>query len=406
MPHYRLLRLGRAAIVLAILTSRGEAGLQGEKKPEQERANDEKTSDGDDTAAFFRIGIQPAHVIQSTDFVRGNNLAGEPVTWGTAVRAELGWQVPGSKEWHHLYRFPSYGIGLYLADFGSDELGTPVGAYGFFSWPFAGLSPRAELTTDIGFGATFGWNSFDPESNPFNRAIASSTTFYIDWGLLFRYYLTDRIDVYAGASFTHFSNGGTRAPNQGLNTVGPLAGIQYRFADRKTRPERRPPPELDSHWGLVLWGAGGSKNIELPGDSQSEGADRRQSFGVANLGTTLLFPLHPMSTLRGGVDLTRDGSANAPADPSTSDELALGLYGGYQQEIAKFSILVDVGYHVWRGRDDDLVPAAYQRIGWSYRFFRRWFAGIQVRFVDFRRADFIEWTVGYRVDFGRQPPSP
>lgn len=124
------------------------------------------------------------------------------------------------------------------------------------------------------------------------------------------------------------------------------------------------------------------------------------------MGATFLFRLHPTSTLRLGADLSYDGSANAPLPGSGADKRGIGLYAGYQQEIAKFSILLDVGYNVWRGRSDDLVPAAYQRIGWNYRFFRNLFTGIQVRFVDFQRADYVEWTVGYRFDWTRrQPPN-
>lgn len=400
-------------MILAVVTSLtrdGEAGRDDENtrsaSSQQKRENeDEEPTSEAKSSPFLRVSGQRTRLVAGSDFVDGFNLAGEPIEWGTAFRAELGWQTSGSEDWHHLYNFPSYGVGFYTANFGSDEIGTPVGAYGFFEWPFWSLSPRAELATNVGLGATFGWEEFDFETNPFNDLIGSNVAFYIDWGLVFRYFLTDRIDLYAGASWTHFSNGGTRRPNVGLNSIAPLVGIQYRLADRRS-PTRLPTPKLDSRWGLALWGAYGWKNIFVPtGDLVLRDADPRESFGVVNLSGTLLFRLHPISTVRGGVDLTLDDSVNAPGDTPTSDELRIGLYIGHQLEIADFRILVDTGYYVWQAAEIDQVAARYLRFGLDYEFFRNLFTGLHVRLLDFRDAESLELTVGYRFDFGRRQPA-
>ncbi len=55
-----------------------------------------------------------------------------------------------------------------------------------------------------------------------------------------------------------------------------------------------------------------------------------------------------------------------------------------------------VGSYVWRGRTDDQVPKLYQRLGLRFLLTDHWFAGLGIRFFDFGKADFIEWTVGYR----------
>lgn len=414
MRKNRFLPVGR---VLAIVTTlvidvgfRCEASVDEQQtttsSSEEKEGDEEEAGPSGDTSAFVRVSFEPTYVLPTTDFVRGDNRAGEPIDWGAAIQAEVGWEVSGSEDWHHLYRFPSYGVGVSVAALGSEELGTPVDVYGFFDWPFASLSSRAELSTDLGFGVTFGWQPYDPETNPANRAIGSMTTFTIDWGLFLRYFLTHRIDVYAGVSFSHFSNGSLRAPNAGLNTLGPIVGIHYRLADRRAHPDRRPTPELGSRWGTAIWGAGGAKSIEVPTEvPERETIDTRQRFAIANVGATLLYRAHPMSTLRGGVDLTYDESANVGGSGADVDKRGLGLYGGYQQEIGKFAVLVDLGYYVWRGSEYSLSPGAYQRLGWNYRFLGNAYTGIQVRFIDFRRADFIEWTLGYRFDWPRRSGS-
>lgn len=409
--RYRVIAIASTFLIGAgLFCDTALAEAQSTSASEKKTENADEASLKSETSAFVRLSFQPAYLLPTTDFASGDNRADEPIGWGASLRAEIGWDVSGSKDWHHLYRFPSYGIGVSTSNFGSDELGTPVGVYGFFTWPFASLSPRAELSSDLGFGVTFGWERYDPETNPYNRAIGSTTSFQINWGLYLRYFLTHRVDLYTGVSFNHFSNGSIRAPNGGLNTLGPVAGVQYHFADRRAHPDRRPTPKLDSHWGAAIWGAGGAKSIEVPPEpdepDELEDTDRRERFGVANLGATLLYRAHPMSTFRGGVDLTYDKSANVGGEASDVDKRGVGIYGGYQQEIGKFSVLLDLGYYVWRGSHFSLTPATYQRLGWSYRFLDGVFAGIQVRFLDFREADFIEWTLGYRFDWPRtQPPS-
>ncbi len=58
--------------------------------------------------------------------------------------------------------------------------------------------------------------------------------------------------------------------------------------------------------------------------------------------------------------------------------------------------MVHVGYYAWRGRDDDELPSLYQRLGTKFHITENFFAGMNIRFFSFGRADWIEWTVGYR----------
>ncbi len=82
---------------------------------------------------FLRGAFQVGSVLQTNDFLKGDNQSGEPIESFRSVRLEFGWQTDGSKDWHHSYNFPSFGIGLYGADFNNgEELGTPTSLYGFF----------------------------------------------------------------------------------------------------------------------------------------------------------------------------------------------------------------------------------------------------------------------------------
>jgi len=43
------------------------------------------------------------------------------------------------------------------------------------------------------------------------------------------------------------------------------------------------------------------------------------------------------------------------------------------------------------------APTTYQRIGVKYHFWDHLVLGINIRAVNFSKADFIEWNIGYRI---------
>ena len=106
---------------------------------------------------YLRGGYQYGKVLQTHDFFTGNNKSGLPIDKYHAVRLEFGWQTSGDRDWHHLYNFPSYGIGFHAGDyFDEEELGKPTSLYGFFDWPVKRWGRRA-LNFGPGFGLASNW---------------------------------------------------------------------------------------------------------------------------------------------------------------------------------------------------------------------------------------------------------
>ena len=400
-----------AAITVLALLSRASLGVAQEEETEPKQkpasaseASPESSEDDRFNPWFFRLAYQPSWVVQSNGFVKGDNATGEPIESGQGFKIELGWQSDGSEDWEQLYNFPALGLGVYKPDFGSEELGAPVVVYGFFSWPLLRGS-RATLATEFNFGIAFNWEPYDPESNPFNGSVSTATTFYTDWGFFVHYAVAKRLDLSAGGTYTHYSNGGLGDPNDGLNTLSLLGGLRYNFDRERPRFVRRELPPFKGFYELVVAAAGGSKEVDVPTSSpELRERDLRQKFGVANVTFASQRQFYSMGKLAAGVDWTYDGSANAKvelvdgnlAGPPTgaSDKRAIGIYGGYEHVIDRFSIPIQLGYYVWRGRDDDVVPRLYQRLGFRYRLRSNLFVGLSTRFRDFERADFVEWTVG------------
>ena len=113
---------------------------------------------------YLRGAYQYGAVLKTNEFVEGDNLKGEPIDTFHAIRLEFGWQTDGSSDWHHLYNFPSYGIGLHGADyFNEEELGKPTSVYGFFNWP---AKRWYDYTIKLDNGRTIGVGTIDHPDNP------------------------------------------------------------------------------------------------------------------------------------------------------------------------------------------------------------------------------------------------
>jgi len=313
---------------------------------------------------FLRAAYSPGVVLAASEFVSDDNRA-------RAMTIEVGRQTDGTRDWHRVYTYPSYGVGFYAGRFGRQrELGNPFAAYGFFSWPFP-ISDRLHVTTDFGLGVTWHWNEFDPKTNPTNTALGSDAAYHVDWGLYLRALTSRRASLYGGLNVTHWSNGGTRHPNLGLATVGPKVGVRYNLAPQVARRRARPEdlPRFDPVWEFVAGGAG----------SPQDGA-------VAwNATTGLQRHFYRFGKVAAGADMTRHG------------QLALGVYGGYEHVIARFSVLAQFGRTVWREFEDPDVPRFYQRYGSRFHFSDHLWSTFAVRTVKLRKARFVEYGVGYRV---------
>lgn len=352
---------------------------------------------------FLRGAFSPAHVFATNPFESSAAGPDARVSWVPDLTIEIGRQTNGTEPWHRLYGLPSYGLGFSVAQFQADgRHGHPLEAYTFFSWPFYSINERLDVTTDFGMGVSWNWQKLNDKEGANSSVLGSNLNARIDWGFYLRYLSTSRLSVYTGIDFTHRSNGGVVQPNKGLNVLGPKVALQYRLG---AEPSRHPPvarPPFRPSWELVLGGAAGVKNVlEDPGQAL------RQDFGVFHATAALQRHFYPFGKFAAGTDVTYDGATGAQGRvddgvvkqwrADTGDRWAVGLFGGYEHLIARFSVFAQLGYNVARGFDDGACPRLYQRFGWRYRFTDKVWATIALRSTEGNRADFLEFGAGYRI---------
>jgi hypothetical protein len=218
------------------------------------------------------------------------------------------------------------------------------------------------------------------------------------------------LDIDAGITLSHYSNGAIAMPNKGINTLAPRIAARYNFRKEFPTYKEWDIPQYINNWELQLILAGGIKQI--PHDTSTD-ANRRSVIGVTYGILTLDAIMHRQISykvkLGGGIDLAYNGSSNAnfyieggeifklPVD--LSYKLSLALLGSLELVFYRLSIIIQPGYYILRKQYENQPPAFFQRVGVKYHITKseNWFAGVTIRAYDFQVADYIEWSIGYRL---------
>ncbi len=352
---------------------------------------------------------QNGYVFASNPFLKGVNAESVRINSFQAFSLKLSLQTTGKKSWEQSYNYPQYGMGLYMADFFKHrEIGVPFGLYGFFNAPFKRWN-RLVFNYELGFGATFNWKSFNPVTNQYNVSIGAGEAFLIDAGLNLQYRLFKRVEVQFGFSLTHFSNGALKEPNFGFNTIAPKLSIKYNFYDLPDFISHPIPKYSPSgEWLFALYG--GAKNVIF--DSLNAALLEKYEgvyYPVFGFSVTFNRQLNYKSKIGVGITLTYDGAVNAQAAVDAGevetaggkfgDKILVSIYPSYELVIHKVSVILQPAFYLYRKKLLNQSPVFHQRVGLKYHVTDHIFLGITLVAYKFHISDFIEWNIGYRLNW-------
>ena len=370
----------------------------------------------------IRFFYQAGKVLPTNSFLEGDNASGKPIDYFQSFSLQYGIETDGRKLWQQLYGYPTWGFAFYAVNFfNPEELGTPSAIYTFINAPIIKRFKNWSINYEVGFGLTYDWKPFDQNTNPFQYAIGSSNTVFIDAGLNADVNLGKHFNLTAGFTFTHFSNGAMRVPNMGINLFAPRVGVKYRFKPREGFIVREI-PKHQNNWEYIALVAASSKQLAFLMTDNPDSIYTAETYGVFTLSTGVNRQISHKVKFGAGVDFSYDGSYNSYISYENNktterlnagnNKLAIGAYGSFELVINKLSMVVQPGWYLYR--EDWKVPeepsegisipgrkpgGSYQRIGLKYHIFENVFAGINVRAYDFSIADYIEWNIGYRVNW-------
>lgn len=353
--------------------------------------------------AFYQRGS----VFQTNDFVRGVNFENEKINRFHALAIRLANRTSGKREWERRFLNPRYGVGVYVADyFEAEQIGRPIAVYGFFNAPFY-RNEKLSFNYEFGFGFTFNWRSFDPVTNQFNVALGAGRSFLIDAGINARYALSPLLSVELGASLTHFSNGGIKQPNFGINTIAPRLLLSRNLHPGEPyHPSAVTTDHIPKNEYLLTFFGGGKNllydSLDVDLAEKWEGVD----FPVFGLSAVYHRHLTYKTKIGFGLGLSYDGSIAAQiavdegeleaAPTPFGDKLQVNAFFSYELAIHRIAILLEPSFYIHRKKTAKQTPVFHQRIGVKYYFLDDVSLGITLRSYQFHVSDFIEWSVGYR----------
>ncbi|WP_113922741.1 acyloxyacyl hydrolase [Cognataquiflexum aquatile] len=311
----------------------------------------------------------------------------------TALDLRLGFKNTRKNLYNRIYKYPTYGFGLYTATFKNDYIGKPNAVYAYADLPFTKtfLKGRLSYSYFAAFGLAFNFKPYDPDSNPINQFIGSYRNGYVHVGFTMRYALSPWLDLETAFGLKHFSNGSIKKPNSGLNfipfSIGLRSTLNRAYFDQSSLSDI---PKFIPNSHVNLWVSAGAKNYEIGGDVYM-----KWGFSVNYLkqrGYKLRYGL--------GMDMFYAANGTLPGNWEKSgfmDKASFAIVASGEWVLKKnFSIPLGIGVYMHRNYFNDEPSAYYERVGIRYRFSRQMFTGITLKAHGFK-ADFFEWTVGYAI---------
>ncbi len=303
-----------------------------------------------------------------------------------AAELKVTFQNANSPLWRYVHKFPKTGGGLFFVDFKSNGvLGSAVSTYGFIK-PEIIASKHFKLTYNLGAGAAYVSKIFDAEANPLNIAVSTHIDAFLKVGIEGEYTF-NKMTFFLGGEINHFSNGRIKKPNSGINLFSAKIGAAYILNDIKPDADFKIPTfEKQNIFSALL----------------RSGVFQFRTSGKTYPFTGISLEYIRKISFKHGFGITFDNFYNDANNTITVIDTVFGTNKG----TAYYNALT-LGYNVFYGK----VQVSYQfgayligtlasdavfsRIGFRYNFYDNWLIGTALNNY-FGRANFIEWSIGYR----------
>lgn len=360
--------------------------------------------------------VIPSTILHTNQYLRGDNNERRTMNHAFGTQLKYAFQPPQASMQNMIYKDGYQGIGVAYHNF-NPQLGNPFSAFIFQGARIKKFAPTLSFNYEWNFGLTFGWNPYHETTNPHNKVIGSKVTAYIDADFYLKWQLSNQVDVNAGISFTHFSNGNTTIPNAGLNILGARVSLAY-YLNRQTQEAvwQREIPRFNKHisYDLMLYGAWRKQGIIL--NDKEVALPHR--YGVAGFNFTALYNLNHWFNAGLSLDGVYDSSANLYIDdyivaagtayndldhiasPPTVKQMALGVSARAEFVMPYFTINTGMGRNIINAKGD--LRGWYQTLTLKINMPYNLFLNIGYSLYDFKTPNHLMLGIGYHFNNKRK----
>ncbi len=341
------------------------------------------------------------HTTLQADFFYGNLLKHNPdvahLVKGHPSGVILSWNkhTTGENDWEQRLNYPDFGASFIYQDLKNDILGENYGLYGHYNFYFGDRTKeKKDFFVRLGVGLAYNTNPYDKEENSKNTAFGSHISASIYAMANYKRKITKNISAQTGLTFIHYSNGNTKAPNNGINLFGINVGVNYNFNPKEKEYQYHEKSTFKEpiKYNLVLRSGANEADVInsglYPFFTTSFYADKRLShLSAIQLGTDVFVSefLKEYVKYKNAVDEENN---------NPNEYMRIGIVAGHELFINKLSVITQLGVYVYDPVDFESV--IYERIGLKRYFGEKWFGTVSLK-AHAARAEAVEFCVGIRL---------
>jgi len=304
-------------------------------------------------------------------------------------------QTYGKQYWQAYFNYPTIGFSAFYSNLGNiDIIGKAYALYPFINFPL-NKSKINTFSFRMGVGLGYLTNKYHPTENFHNTSIGSNVNAAISLTFEYKRYLSERYKISVFAGLTHFSNGSSTEPNNGLNIINAGLSATYLLKDAEEyipkqysqQDFKKIKPEF--YIGLSY----GTKRILVFQENYTS---------VFNLEFYVLDRISNLSKIGFGLDLVYDATDNIYVknyygynfEPTFLQLLKPGISLAYELLMGDASFLFNFGYHPY-GLDMS-YGRWYQKLALKVDVGKFIFGKITLN-THFGAADFIGFGIGVKL---------
>ncbi|MER2999143.1 acyloxyacyl hydrolase [Pontibacter populi] len=305
--------------------------------------------------------------------------------WGLA--ADLSFHFSDSLSWQYLQTYPRLGITFTYYNFDNPEVLGKGYALILYVEPFLTAQHKFSISLRLGAGLAYMDKVYHPDRNPENLFYSTRISFPLVVNLMANYRLNQYLNLRAGGTYKHISNGGIRQPNKGINFPSASLGVDYAlrptyFATRELLTTNF--PDKSRHY-LVAF-------MFTLKDRKDNPTDKLPVLGASFYASQKISRL---SALTAGAEWVADYTLKEELQDRGQKEgfQRAALLGGHELQVGRFRFSQQLGIYVYApatARDP-----AYQRYGLEYHTAKKMFWGINLK-AHRHVADFLDIRTGLK----------
>ena len=312
-----------------------------------------------------------------------------------AFEINIGKETDGSERWQSEYNYPVIGISYWYSNLGNSSfLGSANAVFPYINYPVI-KTRRSQVNFRLGVGVAYISKPFDRLDNYKYIAIGSHINAAINLMGEYRHQISPRLNVVAGLSAMHMSNGSTKTPNYGINTPMVSIGAAYRLNKVTTVNSVKLKP------ALYTFEFPEKKTLDFYAGNivafKDMGSEYGKNFMIYNFYGSIMKQLSFKTSAGIELNITHNQSDVYIAE---RDSLSLPLNGKMRLAIAPMfeirtgRLSYDLGLGIYMY--EVVIPAfAYFKLGFKYLVTPHIFAGLALH-THYGQADFVGIGIGYK----------